>query len=70
MDFLQQTNLMKAIFLKNKKNKEKTALPTPSYYVDSINTTFLLDIQTQRLCKNWHSMWASYNDTLTHTLLC
>lgn len=23
MDFLQQTNLMKAIFLKNKKNKEK-----------------------------------------------
>lgn len=27
MDFLQQTNLMKAIFLKNKKNKEKTAPP-------------------------------------------
>lgn len=29
MDFLQQTNLMKAIFLKNKKNKEKTAPPPP-----------------------------------------
>lgn len=29
MDFLQQTNLMKAIFLKNKKKTKKKQLPPP-----------------------------------------
>lgn len=29
MDFLQQTNLMKAIFLKNKKKQRKNSSPPP-----------------------------------------